>query len=137
MGDVMENLPAFENVTGKFERVDNNPHMAGFQGYHYKCILSYDGRRITVYFSKGYGLKGEEPSIEEILSCLFTDIDSMNSSGGFGFWADELGYTGGEIAKAEKIYKTIQRQEKQLRALLADYYDEIQDIVYKNLYGEA
>lgn len=128
----MKNFVQENNIKVINERVSENPHMAdSYNMDNYKSVLKFDNRQITLYYSKGYGHKGAEPTAEEILECLQMDINSVESSAGFQDWAEGLGYDTFDpksLKKAEKIFNTILRQDKKLQNLLGDKYEEFSNI---------
>jgi len=59
------------------EQADSNPNFPDSDNMdHWKCILIFPsghggvGRRMTLYFSKGYGHHGKAPKADEVLDCL-------------------------------------------------------------------
>lgn len=126
-------------------RADANPHMTDFQGDHWRCVLKLTGKgknpfapgtylgenwappvkQLTVYFSKGYGHNGAEPTADEVLDCLASDAASIENARGFEDWASDLGYDP-DSRKAEKIFKACERQTAKLKAFLGeDRYQEL------------
>lgn len=132
-------------VSGAY-RVDSNPNMPdsdnmdhwkvtlvrgvlkeGFDTWHgYKGKLGacqYTKRKLTVYFSMGYGHHGAEPKAAEVLSCLADDASGSDDHS-FEDWCSEYGYDT-DSRKAERIWKACQHSAKRLRSFLGD-----------DLYGE-
>ena len=104
------------------ERVGDNPHMVdSFQGDHYRCVLRMGKRQMTVYFSKGYGLGGKDPKIDEVLDCLASEAIVEE---GFESWARNSEY-GEDSRKAEKICKVCIRQTKRLQRFLGPFFQEL------------
>jgi hypothetical protein len=108
------------------EWAENNPHMDDSANMdNWKCQLRCNGRTMTVYFSKGIGHHGAEPTAEELLDCLASDASSVENTNGFEDWAVDLGYDT-DSRKAHRTYKTIERQASKLKALLGDdAYDQL------------
>jgi hypothetical protein len=130
------------------ERCDSNPNMQDAENMdHWKCVLEikalkegfdtwhgykgklgacqYSTRRMTVYFSMGYGHKGAKPKAEDVLDCLASDAGSIENGSGFEDWCSYLGYET-DSRKAEKIFKTCEHQAKRLNAFLgSDLYEQI------------
>lgn len=97
-----------------------NPHIDDNQKMdHWRCILRHGRRRMTVYFSKGIGHKGTEPTIAEVLDCLASDASTVDNAQGFEDWASDLGYDP-DSRKAERTFKAVQRQSDRLRDFLGD-----------------
>ena len=90
---------------------DPHPDMS-----HYKCVLSKDKprRSMTTYFSMGSALT-REPSAADVLDCLASDSAGIGEQ--FEDWAREYGYDP-DSRKAERSYKTCQRQAKILLQFL-------------------
>ena len=133
-------------VSGSY-RVDENPNMPdshdmdhwkvtlvrgvlreGFDTWHgYKGKLGacqYSKRKLTVYFSKGYGHHGAEPTTDEVLSCL-ADDSSCADDHSFEDFCSEMGYDT-DSRTAERTYKACQHTAKRLLNFLgADIYGQL------------
>lgn len=97
-----------------------NPNMEGSDMMdNWKCVLSCGKRRMTLHFSKGTGHNGAEPTADEVLDCLASDASSVENARSFEEWASEYGYDT-DSRKAEKIFKTCERQAEKLKQLLGD-----------------
>lgn len=113
------------------EMVGENPNMdsANWQAYHYKVVLKFrtktgKRRQFTTYFSMGIGLS-REPQADDILDCLASDATSVENARDFEDWASEFGYDT-DSRKAERTYKTIQRQSKRLAQFLGnELYEQL------------
>lgn len=103
------------------ERVDRNPHMSDdkWNADHWRCRLSRRGKRMAVYFSKGYGHHGKEPSTGEIIESLAMDASGYENSRGFEDWASEYGYDT-DSSRARKTYKAVKSEAVRLRKFLGD-----------------
>lgn len=117
-------------VTMTAEWADENPNMSVMPegSTHWKCVLSYKGRRMTVHFSMGPA-HHKEPTAEDVLDCLFSDASSADES--FEEWCGCYGYDT-DSRKAELTYKAVQKQTAGLRRLLGEDYDttvEVKDLV--------
>jgi hypothetical protein len=95
-----------------------NPFFTDERMNHWRCVLRFEHRQMTLIFSTGSGLKGE-PSITDVLECLANDTASIENARHFEDWCDDYGYDH-DSRKAERIYKEIVRQAKALRRLLGD-----------------
>lgn len=123
-----------DNVTITSEQTDNNPHMGNFsQADHYKVTLKYQGRQMTLHYSKGYGHNGVPPTAEEVLECLFQDAQTVRSCRDFLDWCEELGFDADR--SAEKTYNQTTRQSDKLARLLGDDYQAIEEAVDEKLYA--
>ena len=100
------------------QRWHENPNMEDFQGDHWKCVLIGPGKRMTVYFSMGYGHKGEAPEAGDVLDCLASDACGAEDS--FEEWASNLGYDS-DSREAEKTFKAVQHATKRLKNFLGEY----------------
>jgi hypothetical protein len=106
-------------ITITSKKVDNNPHMTNFDGDHWKCILEYNKKRMTIYFSKGYGFEGKKPSIEEVLNCLASDSLCIENNPSFEEFANEFGYDT-DSRNAKKTYTVCIKQSKKLFKFLGE-----------------
>ncbi|HET7178382.1 MAG TPA: hypothetical protein VFI14_01595 [Chryseosolibacter sp.] len=102
------------------ERTDFNPHMEDSRNMdHWKCVVGMGGKRMTVVFSQGFGHKGKEPKLADVLNCIAFDASSVENSPSFEDWASDLGYET-DSRKAEKTFKYVEHQAKRLRKFLGD-----------------
>ena len=102
------------------EWVSSNPHMEDSDNMdNWRCVLRAGHRRMTVYFSKGVGHKGTEPTAAEVLDCLASDAAGVENARSFEEWCSEYGYDT-DSRKAERIFKACARQAAALRRLLGD-----------------
>lgn len=127
----METITSFANrlgITIKSRRVDSNPSMPDFQGDHYRVTLRLKRHSMTIAYSKGYGHKGVEPTVEEVLDCLALDADGHAQAVDFDDWARDYGYDT-DSRRAYSIYREIDRQSGKLKALLDDDY-EFDNLLY-------
>lgn len=124
------------------EPTDRNPHMDGSVDMdNYKCVLvrrevtgkRYNARkdgtaivaRMTLYFSKGIGHHGAEPTVNEVLDCLASDAAIVENSGDFAGFCSELGYDE-DSRKAERDWKATEHQTDRLKRFLGDeLYDQL------------
>lgn len=86
-------------------------------------VLRYQGRQLTVHFSQGYAINGR-PKAKDVLGCLSLDTLGIENARDFSDWCAEYGYSD-DSRKAERTYKTIQKQAAALRRLLGDDYEAI------------
>jgi hypothetical protein len=96
--------------------MDDMPHGSA----HYKCVLRYQRRQMTVYFSHGPAICAD-PQARDVLDCLLSDMYSVEGACGFMDWARDMGVDlNDEDAerKARKTYNAIDRQSDKLRNLL-------------------
>lgn len=105
------------NLTMTAEKAAENQNMTDFEGDHWKVVIKKNGRRMTSYYSMGYGHKGREPKLKEVLDCFASDASSVENLRSLEEWARDLGYDE-DSRKAEKIYKTIGKQAERLKTLL-------------------
>jgi len=116
------------NITMSVEHADTNPNMMAADdkwmrdAQHYKCVLTYKRRKMTVPFSCGSAIE-HGPTVEDVLNCLISDASSTDYS--FEEWCREFGYDT-DSRKAEQIYKICQTQSVKLQRLLgASLYAEL------------
>lgn len=114
----MLHMPTLTSVA-----VDSNPNMSESENMdNWRCVLHYEGRRMIIYYSKGVGHNGAEPTVYEVLSCLASDASACGMS--FEEFCSECGYDS-DSRKAERTYKACQRQGAALRRLLGANYDAV------------
>ena len=102
---------------------DSNPNMDSKDMNHFKCLLRRGPARMTIYFSQGYGIRGE-PDAAGVLDCLASDAASVDNAQSFEEWARDLGYE--EDSRAERTFKACESQAQKLRTFLgADLYAEL------------
>lgn len=111
------------------ERVDTNPGMdeeSARRMDHWRCLILAPrpgkvGRRksFSVHFSQGFGHNGKEPKLSSVLDCLASDASGLENARDFEDWASEYGYDT-DSRKAEKTFRTIQRQAARLKAFLGE-----------------
>ena len=105
-------------ITLQATETDRNPHMADSENMdHWRVTLTCNRRTFTLYFSKGRGHHGAEPTADEVLDCLASDASGVDNARGFEDWASEYGYDT-DSRKAEKIYKQCGKQAEKLKNLL-------------------
>ena len=96
-----------------------NPNMDadawGATARHWRCVLHFRRRRLTVPFSQGSAFT--EPTIEDVLSCLVSDARGYEDDDVFGDWAVARGYDS-DSRHAERIFLAVARQSAKLRRFL-------------------
>jgi len=110
------------------EWTERNPHMEDsgrMDNWRVKLRNKKLGKTMRLYFSKGVGHNGAEPTIDEVLDCLASDAAGIDNSNGFDDWCDEYGYDP-DSRRAEKIYKQCERQAERLKKFLGpDQYEQL------------
>lgn len=107
-------------ITLRAESCVDNPHMDGSENMdNWRCVLRAGRSRMTIYFSKGLGHKGAAPEAAEVLDCLASDAAGFENAQGFEDWCSEYGYDA-DSRRAERTFKTVERQAKRLRAFLGE-----------------
>jgi hypothetical protein len=95
---------------------DRNPNMAGSDRMdHWKCVLRFGKRRMTVVFSMGAGHGGAEPKVCEVLDCLASDANGADEM--FESWCGRYGYDT-DSRSAERTYKAVRQSAAKLRRFL-------------------
>ena len=103
-----------------------NPNMPDARDMnHYRCVFRWKRRSMTVFFSMGLA-HTREPRADEVLHCLAMDASGVDNATGFEDWCSNYGYDT-DSRKAERIYKTCQRQAKKLRQFCgsAEVYQQL------------
>lgn len=108
---------------------------------HFRCVITSEGRerhgnqelrgpkevpaRLEVYFSQG-SAHTEPPTLADVLDCLASDASGYDqAAGSFEEWASDLGYDA-DSRKAEKTFRAVEKQARDLKALLgAEAYEEL------------
>jgi len=122
----IEEFVKANRITLTSEYADHNPHMDDSQNMdNYKCMLRRGNARMTLYFSKGIGHHGTEPTAKEILDCLASDAAGIENSRSCDEWCLEYGYNT-DSRKAEKTFKACEHLTKRLRTFLGeDLYQKL------------
>jgi hypothetical protein len=132
---------AANQITMACERTDANPNMSESRDMdHWKCLIQRYGQRrrnhgkpgsttgksrMTLTFSQGYGHKGAEPKLADVLDCLASDAAGAENAQDFEEWCSEYGYDP-DSRKAEKTYNTVEHQAARLKTFLGDdLYNEL------------
>jgi len=111
-------------ITISSERIDQNPYDPEWQANHYKCVLRRAKKQMTVYFLKGYGLKGK-PTAKEVLNCLAMNAACIENCRDFREWCAELGYNIDD-RQAKKIYNACLKETTKLKKfLMQNAYNEL------------
>ena len=108
------------NVRAVSEWSDENPNMPEWRdANHFKVTLHRNTprRRMTVYFSQGYGINGE-PTPESVVECLTSDASSILNSG-FEDWAADLGLDT-DSRKAESLYRVTEKLSAKFAAFVGE-----------------
>lgn len=101
----------------------NNPEWK--EAHHYRVTLRRDRphRELTTYFSMGYA-HSRKPEAADVLDSLANDAIGFENAKSFEDWCGELGFDT-DSRKAERTFRIIEKQAKQLRRFLGDEYDVI------------
>ena len=108
-------------------RVANRRPPEGFDpwGRSWSVTLSYRGRRLTAPFFTGSAHK-DPPDPCEVLETLLGEAGTVENSGDWRDWADELGYDPEDPPRdLRRIYARTVRQTEKLRNFLGDDYDTL------------
>ena len=113
-----------------YVKVKERPDNTDMEGDHYYCTLKKNKNTYAFYYTKGYGFKGEPPTISEILETFIEDTGPVGYKD-FEEWANEYGYDTDSL-KALRIYKAIKRQNAHVsRVLGEDLLKELEEIYMK------
>jgi hypothetical protein len=115
-------------LTMKVTPADSNPNMEVDLKYpmdHWKCVLRFDGRRMTITFSMGSGHHGKEPEINDVLYCLASDANTVENARSFEDWCGDLGFDT-DSRRAEKLWKASEKEAAKLEGLLGrELYEDL------------
>jgi hypothetical protein len=92
---------------------------------HWRCTLTYQGRRMSVQYHMGSAHKGK-PDLLSVLGSLFLDASSGDVD--FSDFCSEFGYDA-DSRKAEKTWKACASMHVRLHKLLGQDYDLIREYV--------
>lgn len=116
-------------ITLTSQYTDRNPHMNNSENMdNYKYVLRRATSRMTLYFSKGFGHNGAEPTAAEVLECLASDCAGIENAGGFEQWCSEYGYDT-DSRTAERTFKVCEKQAEKLNTFLG--FDLYQVLLWK------
>lgn len=105
------------------QATSSNPHMEDSERMdNYRVKLrgkKLGNATMRLYFSKGVGHNGAEPTVDEVLDCLASDAAGIDNSRGFDDWCSEYGYDT-DSRRAEKVYRQCERQAQRLKKFLGD-----------------
>ena len=113
LSDLCSKVSIFADLGG----VEPNPDFP--KSHPWKVILRYNGRQLTTPFYTG---EIKDPTVQDVLYCLISDVQSIESTTGFEDWATNLGYDT-DSRKAEKIYKGCCKEQKQIRRFLGNDFN--------------
>lgn len=125
----MTTIPQFcrkHSISAQVRDVDSNPQMSDMMpgSRHFRVTLRRSGKQMTVPFSQGPAIE-QEPTAEDVLSCLAMDAAGYENARSFEDWASEYGYDT-DSRRAKKTYKAVERQHDQLeRFLPSDIYQTL------------
>lgn len=105
----------------KYGAAKPNPE---FKDSHpYKVTLRFQGRRLTVDFYVG-SAHTNEPTPADVLSCLCSDVNTVENSRSFEEWAGDLGYEP-DSRRAERIFKTCEALAPKVRRFLGAAFEDV------------
>jgi hypothetical protein len=91
------------------------------------CTLRYNGKQYTFPYYNGYGHRGAEPTLDEVLESLFLDADSYNNYD-FEEFCSEFGYDS-DSRSAKGIYNQCGKISKNLERLFGWHFDKVRDCI--------
>jgi len=86
----------------------------------YRVTLRYSGRRLTIDWWQGNGIR-TEPDAASVISALVSDAHAGADT--FEDFCSELGYDT-DSRKAERVWRSCQRLNRQLRQLLGADFEQ-------------
>lgn len=115
-------------ITISNQPTGENPHMEDsgrMDNWKVKLRSKKQGTTMRLYYSKGVGHHGAEPTADEVLDCLASDTAGIDNSNGFNDWCSEYGYDT-DSRRAEKTYRQCERQAERLKKFLGEeYYNDL------------
>ena len=90
---------------------------------HWRSTLRLAGRQMTVDFHMG-AAHCAEPDAAGVLSCLLSDVSSVEYAG-FEEWCADMGYDSDSLA-AERTYRACETLAPKLRRLLGEHFETFQ-----------
>jgi hypothetical protein len=119
MTKTLTSFIADNRIAMKATMTDHNPNMDKSERMdHWHCQLRIPGHRMALVFSMGPALC-REPTAADVLDCLASDASGLENARGFEDWCAEYGYDT-DSRKAERTYRTIERQAASLKRFLGD-----------------
>lgn len=123
----LEQFVKENNVKINVNYADENKNAPDWENAnHYKVTLRTHGKRLTTYFSQGYGISGD-PKAQDVLNALALDSSGVENARSFEEWCAEYGYDT-DSRKAERIYRACEKQAEKLKSFLGD--DLYQELLY-------
>lgn len=89
----------------------------------WRVTLRKGRRRLSVDFFQGMAHESE-PTAADVVSCLVSDVWSIDNARTFSEWCSELGYDT-DSRKAETIYNKISLLAPRVRRFLGDDFDAV------------
>lgn len=115
-------------ITAKIEQVDSNPNNPTWtDANHYKISLrrvdaSGQKLQMAVYWSQGYGVKGD-PDVADVLAILANEARDVDNEEDFYDWASNYGMEANSDTKLR--YRATKRMAAKLKKFLGEDYDEL------------
>jgi hypothetical protein len=118
------------NIRIESERANENPNIDDMPvgSNHYRVTLRYGRRQMTVPWSQGPAIT-HDPDAADVLDALASDATGFEQARDFEDWASEYGYDP-DSRKAERTYKAIERQTRQLKQFLDDKSEDYETLLY-------
>ena len=113
-----------EGITMTVEPWHENPNMPDWRDAdHYRLTFKRGRKRMTVYYSMGYGHNGRHPETGDVLETLWLDADCLNYT--FEEWSDNIGWDP-DSRKGERTYKACRNLSEKLRQFIgADGWERL------------
>ena len=115
-----------ENIKFSYKVADEQENLFTPMHTLFKCKIQFDGKSFTFPFQ--CNTKYEQPKLETVLDCLFSDAEAYRSSRDIDDFYREFGYT--SIKECMRAYKACKRTEAALIRLFGDSWYELQDEIY-------
>lgn len=118
----------FLGATFKATAGDKLPSQLNWNADHWSCSVKSPFARFTTDFWMGLAHRGKEPTIWEVLESCLSDanaaagacFDDFCSNSGYGTETPE------EIREARRAYKSCEKMDQRMSALLGPLYDSVQ-----------
>ena len=109
-------------VTMDCQWIVSRPDKSEIQGNHYRITIKSNKKRMTVYYSQGFGIT-HTPQLLDVLDCILCDASYSDYE--FSEFCKDLGYCDDSMS-ALKIYNLCKKNGEKIRKLFGAAMEDIQ-----------